>query len=656
MGDSILKWDVTSDKIKAMSQNLIDDSRKKCEEIIKSNPSNSQILKDLNELERNLGNGYCYINILKSVFPDKEIRDTSKDCVADLNKLSIELKMNKALYDFFESARSALDGNLDTESQRYLDKNILERRLDGLHLDEQTRNKVKEINEKISDLCVEFSKNCNEESTKLIFTKEQLDGVSENLLKSLPKDTDDNFIVSLKYPVYFPVMKECRVPETRRKLVIAFDSRCVKENTKIFEQILQLRKELANVLGFKTFSEYKLKLLCAENPENVDNFLNKLADKMKILQRKEMDSLLEYKRKECEELSLPFDGKINPSDLKYYLNLREQKEFRVNHSKLQEYFPLSVVIDGTFKIYQQLLNLKFEEVHDAPKYHEELKLYKVTDNLTNETIGYFYTDLHPRDGKYGHAAVFGLRKGTRLGNQIPVCIMVCNFTKATEDQPSLLTHDEVETFFHEFGHVMHQICTKANFYKFGGTSVERDFVEAPSQMLENWCWQKESLKILSSHYKDGSNIDDQLIDDLIKSKNSANGCFNMRQILFAKMDQFFHTTGYDSNTAEVYKKFCKEYMLQDLEAEGLNMNAAFEHLTGGYEAQYYSYLWSEVYSEDMFQTRFKGEGILNGQTGLDYRKCILEPGGSIDAKKMVTNFLGRAPTEEAFLKAKGADF
>jgi thimet oligopeptidase len=200
---------------------------------------------------------------------------------------------------------------------------------------------------------------------------------------------------------------------------------------------------------------------------------------------------------------------------------------------------------------------------------------------------------------------------------------------------------------------MHQINTRAYYYAFGGTSVERDFVEAPSQMLENWCWKKESLQMLSSHFKDSSPLPDKLMDDLIKSKDSANGCFNMRQVLFASMDQLFHTSPQVCNTAEVYKKFTKEFMMLELEAEGLNMNASFGHLTGGYEAQYYSYLWSEVYSQDMFESRFNKEGVLNPRTGMDYRRCILEPGGSIDAAEMVTNFLGRAPNEEAFLKSKG---
>ncbi len=307
-----------------------------------------------------------------------------------------------------------------------------------------------------------------------------------------------------------------------------FIFRCVNENTQIFEEILELRSQLATTLGYKNFSEYTLSLLCAKNPDTVDTFLNRLSQKLRPLQKSEMDTLLDYKRKDCEERNLEFDGKLYPSDMKFYQNMREQKEFCVDHSKLQEYFPLSVVIEGTFKIYQTLLNLDFDEVVGQIMYHDEVKLYSVRDRETKEIIGHFYTDLHPREGKYGHAAVFGVQAGCLKGEQKPVAAMVCNFTKATEEQPSLLTHGEVETFFHEFGHVMHQVNTKVMYHKFSGTSVERDFVEAPSQMLENWCWKKESLRMMSAHYKDGSALPDKLIDDLIKSKNSANGIFNMR--------------------------------------------------------------------------------------------------------------------------------
>lgn len=308
-------------------------------------------------------------------------------------------------------------------------------------------------------------------------------------------------------------------------------------------------------------------------------------------------------------------------------------------------------------IYQELLGLKFEPALELEKaaWHEDVKAFKVTDAGSKEMVGYFYMDSHPREGKYGHAACFGLQSACEYRGkwQVPVAAAVCNFPKPTPEQPALLSHGDVETFFHEFGHVMHQLCSKAKIVNFAGTRVERDFVEAPSQMLENWVWKPEALHRMSRHHTSGEPIPEALLAALIRSRNANAGLLNMRQVLLATFDQTIHTAS-SADTASELARLTLELMTVPA-TPGTNMAASFGHLAGGYDAQYYGYLWSEVYSADMFASRFEAEGILNPSTGLSYRNEILAPGGSRDAMDSLRAFLGRDPIQEPFLKSKGLD-
>jgi len=288
-------------------------------------------------------------------------------------------------------------------------------------------------------------------------------------------------------------------------------------------------------------------------------------------------------------------------------------------------------------------------------WHEDTQQFEVFDKNSNNFVGQFYLDLFPRDGKYGHAAEFDIQKSclTSSGKQYPAAACVANFTKPTETKPSLLTFNEVETFFHEFGHVMHELCTTAVYHKFAGTGVERDFVEAPSQMLENWCYEPVVLAKLSGHYNDQSKtLPDDLREKLIKSRYVNEALKNRRQLHFGNFDMVIHTTVGSVDTAKEWHKSMSEIGLMTPQP-GTNGAAGFGHLMGGYSAGYYGYLWSKVYSCDMF-TRFKEEGVLNPKTGKEYRDLILAPGGTRDAMDYLKEFLGRDPNPDAFLEEIGA--
>ncbi|KAK7099636.1 hypothetical protein V1264_022721 [Littorina saxatilis] len=615
----------------------------------------NSVIKPLADIECEYSVERNNLDFLQHVSTDKELRDASCDADKKLSEFDVEMSMRTDVFEAVVTVQRKMDvRKMDPEAIRYIERLTKLGKRNGLHLQKEVQTKVKELKKRISDLSIDYSKNLNEENTVLDFTEEELAGVPEDFMKGLERTADGKCKVTLKYPHYFPCMKKARNPATRKALETAFNSRCLKENSAILEELVRLRHEKAQLLGFPTHAAFVLDMRMAKKAEAVTTFLSELATKLTPLRDEEFKLFLKYKKEESEKYGYPNDGKINMWDLRYYMSLLEEREYSIDQNKLKEYFPMSVVTKGLLDIYQELLGLKFTEMRDADVWHDDVKMYSVKDTKEHKLLGFFYLDLYPREGKYGHAACFGLQPGCVAhdgSRQLAVAAMVANFTKATVTQPSLLNHDEVETYFHEFGHVMHQLCAQAKFALFSGTSVERDFVEAPSQMLENWVWEKEPLSRMSSHYKTWDAIPDNLMECLMRSRVANAGVFNLRQITLATFDQTIHTQS-QVDTAKVLSEV-SERVMGIKPTPGTNMAAAFGHMAGGYDAQYYGYLWSEVFCMDMFFSRFREEGIMSPNVGADYRRCILMPGGSLDADVMLRNFLGRDPKPDAFLLSKG---
>jgi len=585
---------------------------------------------------------------LKYVSADEKIRAAGDSLEVAYSRWGIKTAGREDLYNALKAA-IAKDPPTDPVDQRLAEKMRLDFELNGLSLPKDKRERVIALKQQISDIGIQFDTNLNEAQDSLLLTKDELKGMPDSYIARLDKAADGRYKVTVSYPDFYPFMQNSTNVAARRELEKKFSNRASDKNLALLKQALDLRQQLATTMGYKTFADYATVDRMAKNPQNVMTFLDDLIAKLKPYRDADLATLTTLK----QQMEGPDAGPIEIADWRFYDNQLKKTKYQINDEEVRQYFPLDVVTAGLMSTYQTLLGLHFEELKPAQAWHPDVEQFEVTDAKTGKLVGHFYLDLFPRPNKYGHAAAWVLRKGlvTPDGKwQTPVSAMVCNFTKPTATDPSLLSHDEVETYFHEFGHVMHNMCTESKIGYFSGTSVYQDFVEAPSQMLENWVWNADVLASLSGNYKDHSQkLPKDLLDRMIAAKNVDNGLKYSRQAFFAKTDMRYHMEPVTSTT-DVWHQGMKD-VFGIAAAEGTHEEGSFGHLFG-YEAGYYSYLWSEVFAADMF-SRFQKEGVMNPATGHAYREDILAKGGTVEPMDMLKTFLGREPNQEAFLRQIG---
>lgn len=580
------------------------------------------------------------------VSTDANARDEASKCEEKYSKFMVDVFTRRELYEKVKptQAKSPEDEVFLREMRRSFEQN-------GMALSDEKLAAFKKLKAELAELEAQFSKNLNEDTTTVEFSSDELKGVTESFLQRLKKSKAGKYIVTTKSTDYIQVMENASNPKTRERMERAYSSRAGIVNSRLLAQAANLRAKLAAMLGKKTWAEYRIEGRMATSPQEVLSVLNGLQKQLKPRLEKDKKILLEAKR----QMESAKAKTIESWDTRYFTNQVKKRDYSLDDEEIREYFPKDHVMAGVFDIYSKILGVKFREIKNAKTWSEGVSLYETRDAETGEVLSYFFTDYVPRTGKYGHAAAFTLIQGRQLPDGTyskPISAVVANFTPPAGGKPSLLTHDEVETLFHEFGHIMHQTLTTVPHGSVSGTSTARDFVEAPSQMLENWVWDAEMLKNLSGHYKDTKKkLPDALIEKMLAAKDFQQGYFYSRQIMLGKTDLAIHMS---KNVKDVNKVYERVYR-QTLGIEPLKDTqwmAGFGHMMGGYDSGYYGYIWSEVYAQDMF-TAFEKAGLLNEEVGRRYRTTILEQGGMYEAMDLITEFLGRKPNNEAFLRKLG---
>ena len=589
--------------------------------------------------------------LMGSVHTSEEIRNEGLEASKKIENYITELSLNEDLYNAVVAYATYPEAtSLKGFRKKFLDDLLLDYKRIGFNLSKDEREKVKTVLDVLTDLGLEFDKNIRAAQDTLFLDPKDLAGLPDNYKKERLQN-NGKYAIDMTYPSYVPFMDQAESDEAREALRFKFNNRARAENIGVLNDILRNRMKFVKLLGYNSYAEYRTEDRMARNPKNVWDFENDLKQQLREKAENDVAEMLTIK-----SVRLGKNTKtIHPWEAGFYENQVKLKKYNLDREEVRQYFEFNNVTEGLFTIYQQLFNVRFEKVQNPSVWHEDVQMFSIYDKTTSALIGNFYLDMFPRANKYGHAAAFSVIMGkmTENGYQKPATALVCNFPKPTDFQPSLLTHENVETYFHEFGHLVHGVLTTSRLISYAGTSVARDFVEAPSQMLENWVWQKESLSLFAKHYETGEVIPAELLEKMIAAKNINSGTKALQQIFYGIYD-FTLNDGFDpdgnKSTTDLIKELKNEITFYPYQEE-THQQASFGHLNG-YGAAYYGYKWSEVYAQDMFSV-FKANGILNPDIGLKYRRIILEKGGTVDPYELVKEFLGREPNSEAFLRSMG---
>jgi thimet oligopeptidase len=653
----LLRWKYTPEEIAQLCDQAEKTATQKLAALVAVPDAQRTFANSFNAYEQSMtdySDAVTRLSFMKEVHPDAKVREAAAACEERAGKFYVQVGARKDLYLALKGylSNAGASEKLDAVDQRLIEITMRDFRRNGLELSDANREKLVQIRSRLAELGTQYSSNLDNDTTSYEVTKAELAGMPDNFLARLKKAADGKYIVTTKYPDYYPVMENCSVEATRKKAWLAFNSRETAKNLPLLAEAVAKRDEAAKLLGFATHADFVTEDRMAKSGKAVVSFLDRLKDELKPGRDALNAKMLTLKRKETHDKK----AQLQTWDWRYFLNEIRKSDYAIDDEQVRAYFPADKVLAGMFQVYQTLFGVKFDEVPNTDNWADGVKLYTMHDAQSGKLLAKFYIDLFPRPGKYGHAASFpiGVAREVSAGYQIPLSALVVNFNPPENGKVAHLSVDEVETLFHEFGHIVHGSLTTARYNTLAGTNVDTDFVEAPSQMLENWVYQPEVLALITQDPKDPSKtMPADLASHIAKARTYNAGVRYTRQVFLASFDVYIHTHGASVDIDKADHEL-REQITGYPANKDEHFAASFGHLMGGYDAGYYGYLWSKVFADDMF-TRFEKEGVLNPKTGHDYRNAILAMGRVQEPDVLLRKFLGRDPDEHAFLRLLGIE-
>jgi len=655
---TIPEWEQTPEAVEASMKDAIAKANTALDQIGAQDPAKvtfKSTVVALDDLTYQAGIAANKATIIKETNTNPAMRTAAEEAVKAFQEWAVGIDYREDVYKAIK-AFADTHPKLSGEDEKLFNETLRDYRRAGLELPPDQRKEVELLRKELSNLGTDFDTNIVKATGPVIFTKADLEGLPESFFASPGVKTgDDAYTVMANVTWQFNSVQENAKSEgTRKQLYLIRETLAKDTNVPVLNQMLALRNKIALRLGYKSWDDFQTEIKMAKTGVNAKKYINDLIAGIQPKFDGEVSELQKMKAADTKDPA----AKIDVWDWRYYSNQLKKQKYAVDTEALRAYFPFQKVLEGMFNIYQNIFGLKFEKMTAPYKWIEDLQLYLVTDSATGEPLGMFYLDMFPREGKFNHFAQFDIISGKLLPDgryQRPTVALLCNFPPATGDKPSLMTHTDVETLFHEFGHALHSIVTKAKYGRFAGTHVPGDFVEAPSQMLQNWVWDKKILDTFAADYRDPSKkIPAEIVKKMNDAKLASAGLFYRRQFAFATLDLVLHDQHPENEPYD-----CVLISNPILEKVFLPIDPSttfvsyFGHLNG-YDAGYYGYAWADAIAADMATVFEKSkDGYLEKQAGLRLRREIYEPGDSRDVNISIEKFLGRKQSIQPFLKKIG---